>query len=309
VTLETETFVQTTQYDALNRPISMTMPDSSEIKPTYNEAGLLESVEAQIRDAVGWTTFVDDIDYDAKGQRERIEYGNGVVTEYEYDELTYRVKRIKTTRTSDSAILQDLRYTYDAIGNIVEMADLAQNSVYHDSQLVEPIWKYEYDALYRLINATGREHSGTSSDIQQDADGFPLVNGANPNDPSAMRNYEEWYEYDQVGNILKMIHDAQSSVGDWTRHYKYETEPTTDPEDPYYPDPRHKNNRLIGTSLPGDGEDEYSAEYEYDAHGNMTKMPHLLLLEWDFNDQLRHTNKATGQDVYFTYECVGATHS
>jgi YD repeat-containing protein len=219
VALETETFVQTTQYDALNRPISMTMPDLSEVKPTYNEAGLLESMEARIRDAVGWTTFVDDIDYDAKRQREKIVYGNGVYTEYSYDPLTYRVKRIKTTRTSDSEVLQDLRYTYDAIGNIVEMADLAQNSVYHNSQLVAAVWKFEYDALYRLINATGREHSGTSSDIQQDADGFPLVNGANPNDPSAMRNYEESYEYDQVGNILKIIHDAQSSVGDWTRHY------------------------------------------------------------------------------------------
>jgi hypothetical protein len=25
------------------------------------------------------------------------------------------------------------------------MADLAQEELYHDSQLVEPVWKYEYD--------------------------------------------------------------------------------------------------------------------------------------------------------------------
>jgi len=34
-------------YDALNRPTSLTAPDSSEIRPTYNEAGLLEKVEAR----------------------------------------------------------------------------------------------------------------------------------------------------------------------------------------------------------------------------------------------------------------------
>ncbi|XXX74366.1 RHS repeat domain-containing protein [Sorangium sp. So ce134] len=61
--LETESFGTQTAYDALNRPTSVTAPDASEVKPTYNEAGLLERVEARIRGAVAWTTFVDDIDY------------------------------------------------------------------------------------------------------------------------------------------------------------------------------------------------------------------------------------------------------
>jgi hypothetical protein len=143
----------------------MTTPDQSIVKPTYNEAGLLERVEAHVRVAPNATVFVDDIDYDAKGQRERIVYGNGVVTEYEYDEFTFRVKRIKTTRTSDNALLQDLRYFYDAVGNIVEMADLAQQTVMHNGQVAEPLWKYEYDAVYRLIHATGREHAGQNADI------------------------------------------------------------------------------------------------------------------------------------------------
>ncbi|WP_437935490.1 hypothetical protein [Sorangium sp. So ce341] len=74
--LETESFGTQTAYDALHRPTSVTAPDASEVKPTYNEAGLLERVEARIRGAMAWTTFVDDIDDDAKGQRERIEHGN-----------------------------------------------------------------------------------------------------------------------------------------------------------------------------------------------------------------------------------------
>ncbi|WP_232379776.1 RHS repeat domain-containing protein [Polyangium fumosum] len=226
---------------------------------------------------------------DVKGQREKIVYGNGVVTEYSYDPLTYRLKRLKTTRTSDSELLQDLRYTYDPVGNIVEIADLAQEELYHNSELVEPVWKYEYDAIYRLIEATGREHSGQNADIQQDASGFPLVSAANPNDPQAMRNYVESFEYDAVGNILKMIHAAQGSTGSWTRRY----------------DIAEMSNRLLGTSLPGDDETEFSATYTYDEHGSMTTMPHLDGIEWDFKDQKREVDKGGGGTVYFTYDAGG----
>lgn len=38
VPLDAETFVQGTQYDALNRPTSMTTPDQSVLKPEHNEA-------------------------------------------------------------------------------------------------------------------------------------------------------------------------------------------------------------------------------------------------------------------------------
>ncbi|MDC0747116.1 SpvB/TcaC N-terminal domain-containing protein [Polyangium mundeleinium] len=289
VTLETEVFTQTTAYDALNRPTSMTTPDQSEIKPTYNEASLLEAVEVRIRGASTWTTFVDDIDYDVKGQREKIVYGNGVVTEYSYDPLTYRLTRLETTRTSDDTLLQDLRYTYDPVGNIVEIADLAQEELYHNSELVEPVWEYEYDAIYRLIEATGREHSGQNADIQQDANGFPLVSAANPNDPQAMRNYAESFEYDAVGNILKMIHAAQGGTGSWTR--RYQIAPTS--------------NRLLGTSLPGDALGQFSATYTYDEHGSMTSMPHLDGIVWDFKDQKREVDKGGGGTVYFTYNAGG----
>ena len=56
----------------------------------YNEANLLEAIEVNLRGEKEngerkWTPFVKDIDYDAKGQRTRIEYGNNVTTTYAYD--------------------------------------------------------------------------------------------------------------------------------------------------------------------------------------------------------------------------------
>ncbi|TRX45810.1 hypothetical protein FNH22_31315, partial [Fulvivirga sp. M361] len=116
--LESETFTQQMQYDALNRSVSMTMPDNSVVRPAYNEANLLENVEANLRGSGTATSFVTNIDYNARGQREKIVYGNGSQTKYTYDPNTFRLTRLLTTRNTGADILQDLNYVFDAAGNI-----------------------------------------------------------------------------------------------------------------------------------------------------------------------------------------------
>src|SRR5262249_36780595 len=117
--LEAESFAKIFAYDALNRVTSTTFPDASIIVPGYNQAGLLKTVEVRVRGAGTSTPFVRNIDYNAKGQRELIEYGNGTATEYAYDPLTFRLTRLKTTRASDKAVLQNLFYTSDCVGNVM----------------------------------------------------------------------------------------------------------------------------------------------------------------------------------------------
>ena len=117
--LEPETFTTTTAYDALNRAISIKTPHNanipaSEILPAYNEVNLLESVDVKLHGSSTATNFVSNIDYDAKGQRERIQYGNGSTTGYAYDEKTFRLKRLLTTRNNGADILQDLNYYGEA---------------------------------------------------------------------------------------------------------------------------------------------------------------------------------------------------
>src|SRR5262249_18305150 len=80
--LEGETFTSSTTYDALNRAIAVTTPDQSVYRPSFNEANLLEKVEVNLRGASAsgqpvWSAFVTGIDYNAKGQRTRIDYNNG----------------------------------------------------------------------------------------------------------------------------------------------------------------------------------------------------------------------------------------
>jgi RHS repeat-associated protein len=294
--LENEIFTSSTTYDALNRPVTLTTPHHSNIpasviRPQYNEANLLEQVQVNLRGAAPATAFVKNIDYNAKGQRELIEYDNGVTTTYEYDPLTFRLANLKTTRTTDGKKLQDLHYTYDPVGNITEIRDDAQKTIVTNNETVLPRSQYEYDAIYRLIAADGREHSGQNAQI--DHTDFPPVIDPHPNDPQAMRNYTEQYEYDAVGNILNMIHKLGRLPNPgqtvWKRRYDYEA----------------NNNRLRSTSLPGDLDNTPLPErYKFDDHGNIITMPHLSKMEWDFKDQLNFVERGTVK-AYYVYDAAG----
>ena len=83
--LDSETFATATAYDALNRPAAVTTPDNSVYRPAFNEAALLGKVDVNLRGASATTSFVTSIDYNARGQRTLIEYGNGAKTQYSYD--------------------------------------------------------------------------------------------------------------------------------------------------------------------------------------------------------------------------------
>ena len=320
--LEVEAFASATSYDALNRPIQLITPHAASpgaklsfLQPGYNEANLLETLNVWLQQtaepnsllaaATASMHAVTNVDYNAKGQREKIEYGNRVITTYSYDKDTFRLTRLLTVRPqfgeNDKQSAQDLRYTYDPVGNIMRIEDDAdlQNIIYFKNQRVEPSAAYEYDAVYRLIKATGREHLGQTNgqlnparQITED-DSFRCNHDLpQPGNSKAMGNYTEKYEYDFVGNILRMAH-ATSSEG-WTRRYQYGP----------------SSNRLLATSLPGDVDGQFSAKYAYDAHGNMTQMPQLTTMEWDFKDQLYATqrqvvNEGPGEKTYYVYDASG----
>jgi RHS repeat-associated protein len=324
--LEVEVFISNTRFDALNRPIEVLTPHTSiippsTIRPVYNEANLLNEIRVNLRGAAQATVFVSNIDYNAKGQRSRIEYGNGTQTAYEYDEQTFRLIRLQTTRTrgqngmasqifANPAVVQDLRYTYDPAGNITQITDAALKTVFHANQSVEPICRYSYDAIYRLIEATGREHIGQSALQLIPPNGnyrdHPFVGAAQNNDLQALRNYSEHYEYDAVGNFERMNHQAAN--GGWTRAYEYEKASLI--EDGLRITPRKTNNYLSRTVLQPDGSQPLGEPYTYDAHGNMTSMPHLTRMQWDFRDQLNASARQIGnggavETTFYVYDVSG----
>src|SRR5262249_27980165 len=157
---------------------------------------LLEKLSTNLRGAPTPTPFLNNLDYNAKGQRLLCEYANGVSTTYQYDSYAFRLTNLKTVRSADNANLQDLSYTYDPVGNITGINDAAQQTVFFNNAVVTANSQYVYDALYRLIKADGREHAGQGLQPEYDWNDLPRVNLPQPGDGQAMRNYREQYQYD-----------------------------------------------------------------------------------------------------------------
>lgn len=295
--LEGERFSSSSVLDALNRPTLVTLPDKSIVEPKYNEANLLNSLRVKIRGQGDYVTFLEDQDYDAKGQRQFAKYGNGLITNYFYDPKTFRLVNLITKKagTADSQSHQNLNYTFDPVGNIVSLRDDAQQTNYFSNAVVKPESKFEYDAIYQLKTATGREHAGLGGNTQRDNNDLPfLAQLPHLNDLTAVRNYTEFYKYDDCGNISQLKHVADKA--NWNQNYRYE----------YQDDPNNKTNRLKSTSLPGDPDaGPYSAAYQHDLHGNMIKMPHLDELVWNFMDQLAMVNLGGGGFAFFVYGLGG----
>ncbi len=304
--LESETYSTSMRYDALARPVERTTPDGSVQRPVYNEANLLEQVQVRLRGAAAETAVVAGLDYDAKGQRVRVAYGNGAVTTYEYDPQTFRLVRLRTTRPANpdgtasllfvsASVVQDLRYTYDPAGNLTRIEDAALRTVFHDNQQVDPLCRYSYDAVYRLIEAQGREHVAQTALALAPVDGnyrdLPFAgHRVAAGDGQALRRYVQQYEYDAVGNFEVLRHVAGGTG--WTRQYEY--------SEPSLLEPGKVSNRLSRTVIGQSVE-----EYQHDAHGSMTRMPHLAAMDWDFKDQLTRVSLGGGGTAYYVYDAAG----
>lgn len=285
--LENESFITETAYDALNRVIQNKAPDGSITKPTYNEANLLEIVEVEQNGTTN--QFVKDINYNEKGQRRDITYGNNIKTTYAYDKETFRLLHLQTKK-ANGKLLQDLYYTYDPVGNICQIEDKTIPTVFFNNFVIEPINKYTYDAIYRLIKAEGKEHIAQANFGQYDNwYDSPFMKQYSVNDPMTWRNYTQKYQYDEVGNIKQLDHKANG--WNWTRDYDYET----------------VNNRLKSTTVNG-----HTYQYRHHPqHGFIDFMPHLPLMKWDFKDQLQATstqivnNGGTPEITYYVYDSSG----
>jgi len=255
-------YVTSMAYDALNRMKAMQYPEDvtgnrQELLPRYNRAGALEQV------TLNGQMFVQRIAYNAKGQRILVAYGNGedgngVMTRYAYDPETFRLLRLRTDRYTHNDLtyqpngspLQDFAYTYDLAGNILTLVDRTPGSGVSGNiealrfqssnpELAQALLagdalfrQFEYDPLYRLRSATGREcrdiprprpmaddlHCG----FNQGSHGTPTQDNA----PDLTALYRETYDYDPAGNMLNLRHQqAVSSNGGtswettWSRNF------------------------------------------------------------------------------------------
>jgi RHS repeat-associated protein len=182
-----QTFTTTYSYDSLNNLVSIKYPDNSQIKYVLNNAGQIEKIANPVTNV----DILKSVDYEVNGQIKRIEMGNGAITTNIYDRnQMYRL--INKSTGANSVKIQDLTYTYDAVGNVTHISDKSAGNLAKEAD-------YTYDDLYRLTKAT-------------------ITFAANG------KNYTQAYSYDALGNILnksdvgKYVYDGSSSAT-WAATY------------------------------------------------------------------------------------------
>ena len=300
--------VTDTEYDALNRPVRITYPDTGTGRPVvetaYDRAGAIERV------SLDGTPDITQIAYNAKGQVVLARFGNNTFTRYAYDPRNFRLLRQRSERckrlTGDTWVghgspLQDFTYRYDPAGNVTcieeRVLGCGTRSTPQPSDEPDPVLRhllatgdalvrsFTHDPLYRLTAATGR--ACTSQEAPRSLDDVPRCGYQPPgpatptphNAPDLSVGYREQYSYDPAGNLVRLDYRTNDDKHHWSRRY------TCGPpgQQPGQPPASNQLTALDSGST--------TATYRYDANGNLIAQNYERRHTWD------HANRMTGYAV------------
>jgi insecticidal toxin complex protein TccC len=279
--LEPEGYSTAWTYDAQGETLSQTDARGNTQSFAYTVAGQLKDIQLRLADGTE-QTLVSEMVYNAFGQVEAETAGNGVLSHAQYDPADGRLRRLTAHRPGRTA-LQDLAYSYDPVGNVTQVEDGTQSVRYFANQRLDGLSTYAYDALYQLIEATGREAAGAA--IGPDLPAWmPL-----PGDGGQMGNYVQTYRYDTGSNLVELRH-----AGRWQ---SYTRAMAVAP---------HSNR-----ALSGDEDDAPAFGAGFDANGNLQALQPGQGLRWDARNQLQRTVQVVRQegaddDECYVYDGAGA---
>ena len=324
--LDDETFHQITEYDALGRMTTLynwhrdiifatdgtttasagTTNRVAVYVPEYNPRGMLVSEWLHVRGSKatvdGTVSFTPSADpkhntqaikvltYNAKGQKLTLKLGNDTTTTYTYDNKSFRLKSLRTVRP-DAGGLQNLSYTYDPVGNITFIKDAAQETVWTNNTEIRSEHHYQYDSLYRLIEASGRENSAAPALPTNKEGAWPPGQFPTGDIP---RTYTQQYAYDAVGNFVTMQHIVPSDHRKgWTRNYAYAFDDATQPA----------SNRLWQTWFSNDRPN--AVTYLHDIHGSMLNLNNVAPPPTNPDDDWGHHLQWDWRDMIRGFDCIG----
>lgn len=253
---ETDGYITHSRFNPTGELRSQTDARRNEQQFHQSLDGALRAVDLRLNDTLESLPIVRAITYNAHGQVEQEVAGNGVITTLEYDPKDGRLRRL-LSRLANNAALQDMRYTYDPVGNVLSIEDAALPIRFFANQRIEPISHFRYDTLYRLVEATGWEAGAVKYG--------PL--SAQTADPAMPVNYRQTYRYDAGHNLLELTHVGAQDPG-----HRLVAE-------------AHSNRCLPVRRGVEPGEDDF--RNGFDANGNLLKLHPGLALSWDVRNQLR----------------------
>ncbi|RDB04390.1 SpvB/TcaC N-terminal domain-containing protein [Runella aurantiaca] len=131
------TYTTNYAYDAQGRMQQLTYPTGLKLKYVYNAHGYLSELRNGTTDAVFWKQNSAD----AAGHLVQQQFGNGVVTDQQYEPTTQYLLGIKSTY--NTSVIQQFAYQYNDLANLTERVDVKRNK--------REI--FTYDALNRLTSA------------------------------------------------------------------------------------------------------------------------------------------------------------
>ena len=219
------TFTTRYRYDSFGKMRQIVYPDNEVVDYRYQD-GLLKSIAGyQLQLGGDSNRYVSNIIYDEYDRPVESYYGNNDMSIYTYDSERQWLSGVEL-QSGNNNTLQELIYTYDGVGNIVEIEQSAgmvngmggswkstylydnQNRLTEASQTSSDLGDYSYAVTYSPAGRIGRK--------QSDA-GIDLYYGYYANQDFEIFNHQIATIYDNVlGEAAKLYWDAD---GQLTRFY------------------------------------------------------------------------------------------
>jgi insecticidal toxin complex protein TccC len=249
-----QAFTSLNVFSPLGALLEQTDAGGHQRRSRYGLAGQLKQVDLLISGTPDWQPVLRDAQYNANDQIIEQLAGNRVLSEWAYDPADGRL-HTQSSRKDGGAVLQNLEYFYDPVGNITRIEDHAFQPRYFANQLIDGHRDFTYDSLYRLTSATGYDDAPPP-----DIPGLPL-----PSDPNNRLNYTQTYKYDSGSNLIELCHVRAGNNS--TRHMRI--------------DPN--SNRGVRWTP---GEPEPVFDELFDPHGNQRSVQPGQPLQWNVRDEL-----------------------
>lgn len=263
---------RTTQYiyDATGMVLIETDCEGHQRRIHYDIAGFIKQSWLTLK-GQSEQTILRSLSYSAAGKKLREAQGNGLVTTYEYEPETQRLLHVKTQRPQGHALgaklMQDLRYEYDPVGNIVCVKNDAEATRYWRNQKIVPENRYVYDSLYQLVSATGRESANQQTPASMQSQPVTTL----VKDVQSYTNYTRLYTYDRGGNLTQIRHNSPTAQQSFTQDIIVSS----------------KTNRAL---LKSQYSDPHQVDNYFDESGNLTKLLNGENVIWDSRNHLKATN-------------------
>ncbi|WP_219095526.1 RHS repeat domain-containing protein [Pseudomonas sp. UMAB-40] len=248
------TFPGSRTYSPLGTLLTQTDAGDHQQRMVYDRAGQLQQVQLRLAPAEAWKAVLEDARYNAAGQIIEQQAGNKVLSTWAYDDADGRLTLLKAG-VPGQGLLQHFQYEYDRVGNVLRIDDLTFKPMYFANQLIDGHREFTYDALYRLICATGHDAAPSTG----------LPGRPSPTDPANHLNYTQHYEYDEGNNLIKLVHER--AVGNYT--HEMFIDPTS--------------NRGVRWKQ---GDPVPVFDTLFDRHGNLLDSAPGRPLDWNSRDQL-----------------------